>query len=98
MTSVRRLGPVLRTLGFVLLALLLCSAIFEFAGYSAWLLLVNIAEGAVFILPVCIDDTRESDALVPEQFKAVHIVRMPDGEPPAEFLRRLHDLFSRKQA
>ena len=47
MTSVRRLGPVLRTLGFVLLALLLCSAIFEFAGYSAWLLLVNIAEGAV---------------------------------------------------
>ena len=27
----------------------------------------NIAEGAVFILPVCIDDTPEAEALVPEQ-------------------------------
>jgi hypothetical protein len=54
----------------------------------------NIAEGAVFILPVCIDDTAEADALVPEQFKSVHIVRLPGGEPPPEFLRRLQDLFS----
>ncbi|HEY2396851.1 MAG TPA: toll/interleukin-1 receptor domain-containing protein [Rudaea sp.] len=54
----------------------------------------NIAEGAVFLLPVCIDDTAEADALVPEQFKAVHIVRLPGGEPPPEFLRRLQELFS----
>jgi len=54
----------------------------------------NIAEGAKFILPVCIDDTPESAALMPEQFKALHIVRMPGGEPPPEFLRRLQDLFS----
>jgi len=54
----------------------------------------NIADGAVFILPVCIDDTPESAALVPELFKALHILRMPDGEPPPEFLRRLADLFS----
>ena len=34
----------------------------------------NIAEGAVFILPVCIDDTPEADALVPEKFKvAAHL-------------------------
>jgi len=58
----------------------------------------NIAEGGVFILPVCIDDTAEADALVPEQFKAVHIVRLPGGEPPPEFLRRLQDLFSRRRA
>ncbi len=54
----------------------------------------NIADGGKFILPVCIDDTPESEALVPEQFKSLHIVRIPGGEPPPEFLRRLQDLFS----
>ncbi len=58
----------------------------------------SIADGAVFVLPVCIDDTPEAQALVPEVFKALHIVRMPDGEPPPEFLRRLQDLFSGRQA
>jgi len=57
----------------------------------------SIAEGAVFILPVCIDDTAESEALVPELFKALHIVRMAGGEPPPEFLRRLQDLFNRRR-
>ena len=56
----------------------------------------NIADGAVFILPVCIDDTTESEALVPELFKALHIVRLANGEPPPEFIRRLQDLFSGK--
>jgi hypothetical protein len=56
----------------------------------------NIADGGVFILPVCIDDTPEAQALVPEQFKALHIVRMPDGEPAPEFLRRLQDLAGRR--
>jgi hypothetical protein len=54
----------------------------------------NIADGGVFVLPVCIDDTPEAAALVPELFKSLHIVRMPDGEPSSEFLRRLADLFS----
>jgi len=54
----------------------------------------NLADGAKFLLPVCIDDTPESEALVPEQFKALHIVRMPGGEPSSEFLLRLQDLFS----
>ena len=54
----------------------------------------NIADGGKFILPVCIDDTPESEALVPEQFKALHIVRVPGGEPAPEFLRRLQDLFN----
>jgi hypothetical protein len=57
----------------------------------------NIADGGVFILPVCIDDTPEAAALVPEQFKALHIVRLPGGEPPPEFLRRLQDLFSARR-
>jgi hypothetical protein len=54
----------------------------------------NIAEGAVFILPVCIDGTAEADALVPDKFKALHMTRFPQGEPPPEFLGRLRDLFS----
>jgi hypothetical protein len=54
----------------------------------------NLADGAKFILPVCIDDTPESEALVPEQFKSLHIVRMPDGEPAPEFLQRIQGLFS----
>ena len=58
----------------------------------------NIADGAVFMLPACIDDTPESEALVPEQFKAVHIVRLPGGEPTPEFLHRLKDLFSGRRA
>ena len=58
----------------------------------------NIADGGVFILPVCIDDTAEAEALVPELFKALHIVRLPGGEPAPEFLRRLQDLFSGARA
>jgi len=58
----------------------------------------NIAEGAVFMLPVCIDDTPESEALVPEQFKSVHIVRLPGGDPTPEFLHRLQELFSGRHA
>jgi hypothetical protein len=57
----------------------------------------NIAEGGVFMLPVCIDDTPEATALVPDQFKAVHITRLPNGEPTPEFLRRLQDLFARSR-
>ena len=52
----------------------------------------NMAGGAVFILPVCIDDTPESAALVPEHFKAVHMIRLAGGEPTPEFLRRLQEL------
>jgi hypothetical protein len=59
---------------------------------------LSIAEGGVFILPVCIDDTPEAAALVPDKFRALHITRMPDGEPTPEFLRRLKDLFSGRRA
>ena len=59
---------------------------------------LSIAEGGVFILPVCIDDTPEASALVPDKFRALHITRMPDGEPTPEFLRRLKDLFSGRRA
>ena len=54
----------------------------------------NIAEGALFILPVTIDDTNGGDAQVPEKFKAVHFTRLPGGEVTPEFARRLQDLLS----
>jgi hypothetical protein len=54
----------------------------------------NIAEGALFILPVTIDDTNGGDAHVPEKFKAVHFTRLPGGEVSPEFARRLQDLLS----
>lgn len=53
----------------------------------------NMAGGAVFILPVCIDDTPEAAAHVPDLFKAVHMTRLPCGDPTPEFLRRLQTLF-----
>ncbi|MCB1502401.1 MAG: ABC transporter permease [Bauldia sp.] len=43
------IGPltqVFRALVFVLIGLILCGIIFEFAGYSAWLMFQSIAEGA----------------------------------------------------
>jgi hypothetical protein len=54
----------------------------------------NIAEGALFILPVCIDDTSAADAHVPDKFKALHITRMPGGEVTPDFARHLQDFLS----
>jgi len=54
----------------------------------------NIAEGALFIVPVCIDDTNAVSAHVPDKFKALHITRLPGGEVTAEFTRHLKDFLS----
>ena len=55
----------------------------------------NMHDGAVFILPVCIDATTEADALVPERFKALHFTRASGGEPPEAFVRRLKEITGR---
>ena len=54
----------------------------------------NIAEGALFILPVCIDDTAAASAHVPDKFKALHITRLPAGDVTPEFARHLQDFLS----
>jgi hypothetical protein len=54
----------------------------------------NIAEGALFILPVCIDDTNATSAHVPDKFKALHITRLPGGDVTPEFARHLQDFLS----
>ena len=56
----------------------------------------GMADGAVFILPVGVDDTAEAAAIVPEKFKAVHFSRAPGGEPAPEFVARLRELLATK--
>jgi hypothetical protein len=57
----------------------------------------GMADGAVFILPVCIDGTPEANAVAPEKFKTVHFTRAPGGEPPPDFIRRLQELFNARR-
>ena len=49
----------------------------------------NIADGAVFILPVCIDDINEANAQVPDRFKAAHFTKVPGGAAAPAFVERL---------
>jgi hypothetical protein len=57
----------------------------------------NMADGALFILPVTIDATNAADALVPDKFKALHFTHLPGGEVPAEFAQRLTDFMKARQ-
>jgi TIR domain len=51
----------------------------------------NMADGALFILPVSIDGTTIAEALVPDKFKALHFSELPGGRAPPEFTQRLAD-------
>ncbi|HEY2276086.1 MAG TPA: toll/interleukin-1 receptor domain-containing protein [Steroidobacteraceae bacterium] len=51
----------------------------------------NMADGALFILPVSIDGTTAAEALVPDKFKALHFTELRAGQVPAEFVQRLAD-------
>jgi hypothetical protein len=52
----------------------------------------NIADGALFILPVTLDATSAAEALVPERFRALHVTALPGGEVTPEFARRLAEV------
>jgi hypothetical protein len=54
----------------------------------------NMADDALFILPVAIDATDARNARVPDKFKAVHITQVPGGVPAPEFVQRLRELLS----
>ena len=49
----------------------------------------NMAEGALFILPVVLDGTVPVQAHVPERFKALHFTQLPGGRVTPEFAQRL---------
>ncbi|MSU48624.1 MAG: hypothetical protein EXS37_05930 [Opitutus sp.] len=53
-----------------------------------------MAHGTPFLFPVVVDDTRESAALVPEQFLRVQWTRLPAGEVPTDFAQRVRSLLS----
>jgi TolB-like protein/Tfp pilus assembly protein PilF len=67
-----------------------------------WLLAVerkrDMAENRAFIVPVIVDDTRESDANVPEQFLKAHCTRLPDGEPTPQFVEQVKRLLQPSRA
>ncbi len=52
----------------------------------------GMAEGAAYILPVCVDATPKAEALVPAKFLQNHLTRLPGAEPTPDFLRRLREL------
>lgn len=49
----------------------------------------DMAEGLPFIIPVIIDATPEGAALVPDEFKRVHITRLAQGVPTTDFVERI---------
>ena len=51
----------------------------------------NMADGALFILPVSVDTTNGGEALVPDKFKTLHFTQLPGGQVPPEFAQRLVD-------
>src|SRR5215468_5052217 len=51
----------------------------------------NMADGALFILPVSIDATTAAEAFVPDKFKALHFTQLPGGRVTPEFAARLAD-------
>lgn len=56
----------------------------------------GMADGARFILPVCIDNTDAGAALVPAKIKALHFTRLPAGQMTPEFSQRLRELTAAK--
>jgi hypothetical protein len=57
----------------------------------------NMADGALFIVPVTIDATSAAEALVPDKFKALHFNQLPGGAVPADFAQRLGDFTRARQ-
>ena len=53
-----------------------------------------MAKGRAFLLPVCVDDTRDADADVPDSFAVVQWTRLLTGDAPAPFVERVARLLS----
>jgi len=50
---------------------------------------LDMSASAAFIVPVIIDDTRESEADVPEQFLRAQCTRLPQGRPTPQFVEQV---------
>jgi hypothetical protein len=58
----------------------------------------NMADEALFILPVCVDSTDAGEAFVPDKFKALHFNRLPGGQVSPEFAERLRNFMRARSA
>src|SRR6187399_2121536 len=56
--------------------------------------MLDMADDAIFLLPVVIDETPESVARVPEEFLQTQWTRLPGGETPPAFAQRVQQLLS----
>ena len=54
----------------------------------------DMSERLAFVVPVVIDQTPDARADVPEAFRSVQWTRLPAGETPPEFVRRIQQLLS----
>jgi TolB-like protein/Flp pilus assembly protein TadD len=57
-----------------------------------------IARSRVFIVPVCLDDTTQLAADVPESFQRAQWTRLPGGVTPAGFVERIQRLLSEAES
>src|SRR5215468_375144 len=53
-----------------------------------------ISSDLPFLVPVAIDATPDDDERVPERFRELQWTRLPAGETPPEFVRRIGQLLS----
>lgn len=58
--------------------------------------LQDMAGGIAFIVPVVIDDTREDEALVPDEFMRVQWTRLARGVPTPEFVQQVTRLLTKE--
>ena len=54
----------------------------------------DMAEGTAFLLPVVIDGTSDSQALVPEKFREIQWTRLPGGDTSPAFVERVRRLLT----
>jgi TolB-like protein len=60
--------------------------------------LLDMAHDMAFLVPVVIDETRDADARVPEEFLGVQWTRLPGGETPPAFAHRVRQLLGADSA
>src|SRR3954451_21150638 len=54
----------------------------------------TMAEEKAFLLPILLDDTRDAEARVPAEFKAVQWTKLPGGEATPAFAARVKKLLA----
>jgi TolB-like protein/Tfp pilus assembly protein PilF len=56
--------------------------------------MLDMATDAAFLVPVVVDETRETDARVPEEFFNAQWTRLPGGDTPLAFAERVRELLA----